>query len=99
MVEGHTHQTRVPFELEDATLEYTDEALLALAELALAKDTGVRAVRAILENILVDVLYELPDPGQKVRLVIHTHMRDSQILLMGFLRQDSDQHPCPDSGT
>jgi Holliday junction DNA helicase RuvA len=34
------------------------------------------------------VLYELPDPGQKVRLVIHTHMRDSQILLMGFLRQE-----------
>jgi ATP-dependent Clp protease ATP-binding subunit ClpX len=58
------------FEMEGATLEYTDAALLALAERAIEKDTGVRAVRAILEDILVDVLYELPElRGKKTFLL------------------------------
>jgi len=34
------------------------------------------------------VLYELPETGSVVRLLIHTHMRENQILLMGFLRQE-----------
>lgn len=37
------------------------------------------------------VLYELPETGSTVRLLIQTHMRDSQILLVGFLRQEEKE--------
>jgi holliday junction DNA helicase RuvA len=37
------------------------------------------------------VLYELPDPGNVVQLLVHTHMRESQFLLIGFLRQDEKE--------
>ena len=54
------------FEMEGAHLEPHPDALRAIAEIALKKDTGVRAVRSILEQVLVDVLYELPEmPGAK----------------------------------
>jgi ATP-dependent Clp protease ATP-binding subunit ClpX len=52
------------FEMEEASLQYSDEALREIATRALEKDTGVRAVRAILESILIDVLFELPEDGK-----------------------------------
>jgi holliday junction DNA helicase RuvA len=36
-------------------------------------------------------LYELPDAGEQVQLMIHTHVRDNQILLVGFLRQEEKE--------
>ena len=36
-------------------------------------------------------LYELPDTGAQVQLMIHTHVRENQILLIGFLRQDEKE--------
>ncbi len=48
------------FELADARLEFTPPALEAIAELAIRRETGVRALRAILEDLLLDLLFELP---------------------------------------
>ncbi len=49
------------FEMEDAQLEFTDEALRAVANKALERDTGARALRGIVEDLLLDVMYELPE--------------------------------------
>ena len=49
------------FEFEGCELEFTDGALRALAELALERDTGARALRAVAEEIMLDPLYDLPD--------------------------------------
>ena len=49
------------FQLENATLEIEPEALLGIADRAIERDTGVRALRSILEEILLDVMYELPE--------------------------------------
>jgi ATP-dependent Clp protease ATP-binding subunit ClpX len=49
------------FEYEGATLEFTDEALRAIAEVALERDTGARALRAVTEEVMLDSLFELPD--------------------------------------
>ena len=49
------------FELEDATLEFDQEALFAICDLALKRDTGVRALRSILEDTVLDLMYELPE--------------------------------------
>jgi len=48
------------FALSSKKLEFTDTALGAIADLALERETGVRALRAILEDLLLDLLYELP---------------------------------------
>ena len=41
-------------------LEFTDEALEVIAEKALKKDTGARALRSILDEHMIDIMYEIP---------------------------------------
>jgi ATP-dependent Clp protease ATP-binding subunit ClpX len=53
-------QYQVLFEMADAKLEFTPDALEAIAENAIERETGVRALRSICEDILLDLLYELP---------------------------------------
>ena len=49
------------FEMEDAKLEFTDDALELLAQQAIERDTGARALRAITENLMIDLMYRLPE--------------------------------------
>jgi len=49
------------FGVERAKLRFTDGALRAIAEKALRRDTGARALRAVLEEIMIDLMYELPE--------------------------------------
>ena len=49
------------FNLENAQLEIDADALLAIADRALERDTGVRALRSILEELLLDVMFDLPE--------------------------------------
>ena len=58
------------FELEDAELEFTEDALVAVAELALVRGTGARGLRSILEEVLLGVMYELPSRTDVHRVVI-----------------------------
>lgn len=48
------------FELENVELEFTDDALQAIARQAILRATGARGLRAILEEVLLDVMYDLP---------------------------------------
>jgi len=48
------------FELEDARLTFTDEALRAIAKRAIQRKTGARGLRSIMEDILLDTMFELP---------------------------------------
>ena len=55
------------FELDGVELEFTEDALEAVAEQALLRGTGARGLRAILEEVLLEVMYDLPsrtDVGQ-----------------------------------
>jgi ATP-dependent Clp protease ATP-binding subunit ClpX len=72
------------FELEGARLDCTEEALREVAKLALAKDTGVRAVRAILENVMLDVLYELPEWKGKKRFKLTPEVVRGEDSLISF---------------
>ena len=53
------------FELEDVELEFTDDALGAVADQALLRGTGARGLRAILEEVLLDVMYDLPSRDRR----------------------------------
>ena len=48
------------FKFEKVALEFTDEALLAVAELASTKRSGARGLRTILENVMLNIMYEVP---------------------------------------
>ncbi len=58
------------FEMEDAQLSFTDDALKFLAQQALKRDTGARALRAVTEEFMIDVLYRLPDEPKKKKYTI-----------------------------
>jgi len=49
------------FSLEGATLEFTEDALKHIADQALQRETGARALRAILDDFMLQIMFELPD--------------------------------------
>ena len=57
-------------ELDEVKLEFDDGALEAIAEKALQKDTGARALRAIIEEFMLDIMYEIPKDDNIGRVVI-----------------------------
>ncbi len=58
------------FEYENCTLKFEDDALTALAEKALERDTGARALRSVMEELMLTPMYDLPDqPAGGKRLV------------------------------
>ncbi|MFN0029928.1 MAG: ATP-dependent Clp protease ATP-binding subunit ClpX [Acidimicrobiales bacterium] len=64
------------FELEDVELAFTDTALAAVADQALLRGTGARGLRAILEEVLLGVMYDLPSESDAVRVEIdEDHVR------------------------
>jgi len=58
------------FEMEDAELKFTNDGLHALAQKALKRDTGARALRSIAEELMVDLMYQLPEEGKGAKYVI-----------------------------
>ena len=58
------------FEFEDIELEVSDAALNAISEQALERGTGARGLRAILEEVLLDPMYELPSDKTAGRVVV-----------------------------
>ncbi len=55
-----TKQYQRLFELDDVKLEFTREALEAVAKLAVARKTGARGLRSIIESAMMDIMYEIP---------------------------------------
>ncbi len=58
------------FEFENVELVITDDALDEVADLALSRNTGARGLRAILEEVLLDVMYDLPSRDDVVQCVV-----------------------------
>src|SRR3954454_16653844 len=59
------------FEMEDVRLELTEEALRAVAQKAIARKTGARGLRSIMESILLDSMFELPSLAGVSEIVIN----------------------------
>jgi ATP-dependent Clp protease ATP-binding subunit ClpX len=58
------------FEFENVELEFSDDAMTAVADQALLRGTGARGLRAILEEVLLNVMYELPSRDDIAKVVI-----------------------------
>jgi ATP-dependent Clp protease ATP-binding subunit ClpX len=58
------------FEFEDVDLEFKEEAISEIAKKAIAKKTGARGLRSILENILLKTMFELPDLENVIKVTV-----------------------------
>lgn len=58
------------FEMDDSLLEFEVDALDAIAEKALARNTGARGLRAIIEEIMLDVMYDIPSANNVEKCIV-----------------------------
>ena len=69
-------QYQLLFEMEDVRLEFSDDALSAVATKAIARKTGARGLRSIMENILLDPMFELPGLESVEEIVVNREVVD-----------------------
>ena len=65
------------FDLEDVKLTFTDDALKAIARRAIKRKTGARGLRSIMEDILLDSMFELPGLGSVTEVVVNEEAVDN----------------------
>ena len=63
-------QFQASFEIDDVELTFTDEAIEEIADIAIKNKTGARGLRAIVEKILLDIMFEIPSIEGKKKLEI-----------------------------
>ncbi len=71
------------FELDGVGLEFSDDAVEAIADKALERKTGARGLRAIMENVMLDLMYEIPSDDSISRCVIDKEIVEKNLLLDG----------------
>jgi ATP-dependent Clp protease ATP-binding subunit ClpX len=89
-----TKQYRKFFEFDGVELEFEDDALEAIADLAILRQTGARGLRAILEEVLLNTMYELPsreDVGQCVITVETVREKVNPTLVPHGARRELDE--------
>jgi len=64
------------FEMEDVKLTFSDDAMISIARRAIERKTGARGLRSILENILLDTMFDLPGLDGVVEVVISPEVVD-----------------------
>ena len=79
---------------DGVSLEFTDEALEAVADRALSQKTGARGLRTVVEEVLLDVMYELPSMDGVVRCLITGDSIKNGVppLLVQCQRRDGQAH-------
>jgi ATP-dependent Clp protease ATP-binding subunit ClpX len=79
------------FELEDAKLSFTDEALSAIAKRAIQRKTGARGLRSILEEILLDTMFDLPGLDNVDEVVVNDDAVRSEAQPLMIYADDSKE--------
>ena len=80
-------------ELDEVKLEFEQEALEAIAEKAMEKDTGARALRAIIEDFMLDIMYEVPKDDNIGRVTITREYIEGTGGPIIDIRSNSLEHP------
>ena len=69
-----TKQYQKLFELDHCTLEFQPDALEAIAQEAMRRNTGARGLRAIVEDIMMDVMYDIPSRDDISKVIVTKEM-------------------------
>ncbi len=73
-----TKQFQASFAIDDVDLSFDDEAIDEIADIAIKNKTGARGLRAIVEQILLDIMFEIPSIPGKKKLVITKNIVDQK---------------------
>jgi ATP-dependent Clp protease ATP-binding subunit ClpX len=84
-------QYQALFRMEDVELFFTDDALRALARKAKVRGTGARGLRAILENLMLDIMYEVPSRNDIETCTITADVVDNNAEPELELRQEAQK--------
>jgi ATP-dependent Clp protease ATP-binding subunit ClpX len=80
------------FELEDVRLKFTDDALIAIAKRAIERKTGARGLRSIMEDILLDTMFDLPSASNVEEVVVNEESVSSDVQpLMIYAERKKDE--------
>jgi ATP-dependent Clp protease ATP-binding subunit ClpX len=88
-----TKQYKRLFEMEGAELEFREDALKAVSQRAMQRKTGARGLRTILENILLDTMYELPSLRGVSKVVIDETVIEGQTKPYIVYKTEADEPP------
>ena len=91
-----TKQYRKLFEMEGVDLEFREDALRAVATKAMERKTGARGLRTILENVLLDTMYDLPSAENATKVVV-----DEAVVIgenQPYVIYESDESPTASIG-
>ena len=80
------------FELEDVALNFTDDALVSIAKRAIERKTGARGLRSILEDILLDTMFDLPGLDSVEEVVVNEEAVTSDAAPL-MIHSDSKSEP------
>jgi len=75
------------FEFENVSLKFTDDALQAIADLALERKIGARGLRLITEDLMLDVMYELPSAKKVREFVVTREMVENKEVVFKLLEK------------
>jgi len=78
-----TKQYQHLFAMEDADLKFTDKALQAIAQRAAEREIGARGLRSIIESVMLDIMFELPDQPRGNRYLITDDIVEGREKLFG----------------
>jgi len=85
---GVVKQYQKLFSIEGCELEFTEEALKLIAQRALKRDTGARALRSVMEEVMGDLMYQLPDVQERGKYIISEEVVNGEVGLF-------DRKPIP----
>jgi len=81
-------QYKALLEYDGAELSFSDDALEAIADKAIARKTGARGLRAIMESVMLDVMYDIPSRGDVKQCVINAEVVEGHTKPMLVLEND-----------
>lgn len=83
------------FELETVKLKFTDEAITRIAELAIQREAGARGLRSIVEQVMMDLMYEIPSRDDVEQVVITPGVIENNDQPVITLRKDAKKKEKP----
>ena len=75
------------FDLDGVELEFTDEAIDSIADAALERGTGARGLRAIIEEVLLYVMYDVPSRGDVAKVIVTRETVEDEVAPTLILRE------------
>ncbi|MBN1809777.1 MAG: ATP-dependent Clp protease ATP-binding subunit ClpX [Planctomycetes bacterium] len=91
-------QYQKSFEIENVELVFTKDALREIVRRAMRKDTGARALRGVFEEVMLDIMYHLPDNRDIDRIVVNGKVVEKGLNWKHLRRKKKSQKPAAQSG-